>query len=398
VTWAEPILHVDMDAFFVEVERLERPDLAGAPVVVGGTGPRGVVASAGYEARAYGIRSAMPMSTALRRCPGLVVLPPRHDRYRAVSIRIFEVFRSFTPLVEGLSLDEAFLDVSGLRRHHPSSTDVARHVKASIRDETGLAASVGVASTKFMAKLASESAKPDGLMVVRGEQATAFLHPLPASALWGVGEATRAGLARLGVETVGDLADLPEAALAKAVGPALAAHLHALSMGIDPRPVVPDAEVQSVSVEETFDVDVLSDDRLRVVLRRQADRVAARLRAAGLTGGTVVLKVRYPDFTTLTRSASSERRVSSGIDVFRVAAGLLESLDRGGRAVRLLGIGVSALESADRPRQLALDGRDRWKDLERSVDELRARYGRETVFPASLSTPGAGDPGPSDSG
>jgi DNA polymerase IV len=398
VSWSEPILHVDMDAFFVEVERLERPDLAGRPVVVGGPGPRGVVASAGYEARRLGIHSAMPMSSALRRCPDLVVIPPRHDVYRAVSIRIFEVFRSFTPLVEGLSLDEAFLDVSGLQRHHPSSVEVARRVKASIRDETGLAASVGVASTKFVAKLASESAKPDGLVLVRREEVASFLHPLPVSALWGVGEATRAGLARLGVETVGDLAALPEPALARAVGPTLARHLQELAAGIDPRPVVPDAEARSVSIEETFDVDVDSDDRLRIVLRGQADRVAVRLRSAGITGATVVLKVRYPDFTTVTRSSTPGRRIASGMDVYRAAVALLERLDRQGRAIRLLGIGVSGLEPADRPRQLALDGRDRWHDLERSVDEVRARYGGATVIPARLAGSPNDPPGPSDSG
>ncbi|MFZ0013136.1 MAG: DNA polymerase IV, partial [Acidimicrobiia bacterium] len=244
--WNETILHVDMDSFFVEVERLDDPALRGRPVAVGGSGPRGVIASASYEAREHGVRSAQPTAIALRHCPRLVVVPPSHGKYGEVSTRVFSTFRSVTPLVEGLSLDEAFLDVGGLRRHYVSPVAVADEVRARLRAELGLPASVGIAAVKFVAKLASQVAKPDGVRHVRSEDQGLFLRDLPVTAMWGVGPATHAALARLGVETVGDIAALPLNALVGAVGPSAGQHLHDLANGIDPRAVVPDSEAKSV--------------------------------------------------------------------------------------------------------------------------------------------------------
>ncbi|MEX1043493.1 MAG: DNA polymerase IV, partial [Acidimicrobiia bacterium] len=279
--WAERILHVDMDAFFVAVERLREPSLVGRPVVVGGTGPRSVVAAASYEVRRYGIRSAMPMSRARSLCRDLVIVPPDHAEYRRVSEQVFGIFRSFTPLVEGVSIDEAFLDIGGLRRHFDGPVAVGEAVRTAIAGQVGITASVGVASTKFLAKLASESAKPDGLRHIESAEQLAFLDSLPIEALWGVGQATRAALEVLGVESVAELRTVPTRALERAVGPAVATHLVELAHGRDPRAVEPDREVKSVSVEETYDKDIRDDARLRVELRRLADRLGWRLRSAG---------------------------------------------------------------------------------------------------------------------
>ncbi|MDX1469299.1 MAG: DNA polymerase IV, partial [Acidimicrobiia bacterium] len=258
--WTEPILHVDMDSFFVEVERLDDPNLLGRPVAVGGTGPRGVIASASYEARDFGVRSAQPTSTAMRLCPGLVVVPPSRSKYSEKSVEVFSVFRSVTPLVEGLSVDEAFLDISGLERHFTSPVDVARHVRATIRSETGLPSSVGVASAKFIAKLASERAKPDGLRHVPHSARLEFLHALPARSLPGVGPATLAVLQGFGVETIGDIAELSEKSLVSTVGVAAGRRLLDLARGVDSRQVDPDSAAKSLSVEETYDRDLRDRD------------------------------------------------------------------------------------------------------------------------------------------
>lgn len=317
--WTEPILHVDMDSFFVEVERLDRPELRGKAVAVGGTGPRGVIASASYEARRHGVRSAQPTASALRLCPGLIVVPPAHDRYGEVSTRVFAVFRYFTPLVEGLSLDEAFLDVSGLRLHYESPAAVGEAVRLRLHDEVGLPASVGVASVKFLAKLASEKAKPHGLRHIPLSDQMGFLHALPISAMWGVGPATQAALSRLGVETVGDLAALPEASLVAVVGPAAGRQLHELAQGRDDRPVIPDSEAKSVSVEETYDEDLVGRDLVEAALLAHAHRLSGRLRRAGLSTRTVTLKVRFPDFETITRSQTLSEAIDGSRQIYRVA-------------------------------------------------------------------------------
>ncbi|MEA1903355.1 MAG: DNA polymerase IV [Actinomycetota bacterium] len=381
--WNEPILHVDMDSFFVEVERLRDPALKDRPVAVGGTGPRGVIASASYEAREFGVRSAQPTSSALRMCPHLVVVPSDHGRYGEVSADVFEVFRSFTPLVEGLSLDEAFLDVSGLTKHYESPVAVGEDVRSSIRSVLGLPASVGVASTKFMAKLASEEAKPDGLRHVPREEEIEFLHALPARSLWGVGPATFAALERLGVETVGDIAELPAATLVGSVGPSLGRHLHDLSNGFDPRPVQPDTKAKSISVEQTYDRDLEGIEVVGTALLAHAQKLSVRLRRAGLAARTLTLKVRFGDFETVTRSHTVEGAIDSSRDLFRVGNELVAQVDLD-RPVRLLGLGGANLERASEPRQLGLDSSEEWARVDDAVASIRDRYGTDAVSPARL--------------
>lgn len=383
LTWTEPILHVDMDSFFVEVERRLAPSLLGRPVAVGGKGPRGVIASASYEARAFGVHSAQPTATALRRCPHLVVLPPTHGRYREASSEVFAVFRSFTPLVEGLSLDEAFLDVTGLRRHFDSPADVGERVRAEIRANLGLPSSVGVASSKFLAKLASQEAKPDGLFHLAKDRELEYLHALPARALWGVGPATLAGLERLGVETVGDIASLPESTLMGAIGPTHGHHLHMLANAIDPRPVDPDSEAKSISVEETYDSDIVGIEVIETALLAHAQKLSWRLHRAGLTARTITLKARYGDFTTITRSQTLAGPVDGARELFKAAHPLLGHLNPD-RPVRLLGLGASSFEPADRPRQLGLDTSEEWTRVEEAIAAVRDRFGEQAVSPARL--------------
>jgi DNA polymerase-4 len=372
-----------MDSFFVEVERLDDPALRGRPVAVGGSGPRGVIASASYEAREHGVRSAQPTAIAIRHCPRLVVVPPSHAKYGEVSTRVFSTFRSITPLVEGLSLDEAFLDVGGLRRHYESPVAVADDVRSRLRAELGLPASVGIAAIKFVAKLASEAAKPDGVRLVRSKEQTLFLDDLPVTAMWGVGPATHAALTRLGVETVGDIASLPLTALVGAVGPSAGRHLHDLANGIDPRAVVPDSEAKSVSVEETYEHDLDSLALIETALLSHAQRLSSRLRRAGLRGRTITLKLRYADFTTITRSHTSGSGVDGARQLYRIATELLATRDRPD-PVRLLGLGAGSLESADAPQQLDIAGDVRWDEVENAVADVRRRFGEESLRPARL--------------
>lgn len=388
--WTEPILHVDMDSFFVEVERLEDVSLRGKPVAVGGAGPRGVIASASYEAREFGVSSAQPTTIARRLCPDLIVVPSRHGLYAEASARVFSVFRSITPKVEGLSLDEAFLDVGGLRLHHESSMEVATEIKARLRDELGLPSSVGIASVKFVAKLASEAAKPDGIRLVPVGEQTEFLHGLPAQAMWGVGPATRAALAGLGVETVGDIAALPEAALARAVGPASGRHLHELASGVDPRPVVPDSEAKSISVEETFERDLETEAVVETALLSLAQRLSSRLRRAGLKGRTISLKLRYPDFTTIARSHTGGSAIDGARGIFAAATELAADRDPS-QPVRLLGLAATSLTPADSPAQLDLDMDPAWERVEDAVAEVRQRFGDSSLKPARLLPEGESD-------
>jgi len=389
--WTEPILHVDMDAFFVEVERLRDPSLVGKPVAVGGKGNRGVIASASYEARAHGVHSAQPTVTARRLCRDLVVVPPAHGRYGEVSAEVFEIFREFTPSVEGLSVDEAFLDVSGLRHHFPTSTAVATAVRARIRDRLGLPASVGIAASKFMAKLASESAKPDGLRHIPKASELEFLHSLPVEALWGVGPATRAGLQRLGALTIGDLAELPEATVLSSMGPTQGRHLLDLARGIDHRSVTPDSEAKSISVEETYDRDLEGRNVIETALLAHSQRLADRLHRSGVTARTVTLKVRYADFTTITRSVTPGGVLDSPRDLYARAIELLEMAEID-RPVRLLGLGGTGLEAARDPRQLLIDSDENWARVTEAVAEVRDRFGDHSVEPARL----LGNPSPDE--
>ncbi|MCP9984205.1 DNA polymerase IV [Actinomadura madurae] len=380
------ILHVDMDAFFVSVELLDRPELRGRPVIVGGAGPRGVVSAASYEARTFGVHSAMPMSRARRLCPRAVVLPVDHAKYARVSAAVFEIFRSVTPLVEGLSLDEAFLDVAGARRRLGRPAEIARLIREQVRAQQGITCSVGVASTKFVAKLASTRCKPDGLLVVPADGVTDFLHPLPVAALWGVGERTEQALTRLGLRTVGQLAQVPPATLRRELGNALGSHLHELAWGRDPREVVAHTPDKSIGAEETFDVDVDDPEVVRRELLRLAEKVGARLRESGNAGRTVSVKLRMADFRTITRARTLPEPTDLARVIYVTACELYEGAGLERVRLRLVGVRVENLRPAgEAPRQLALDEPDSgWREAERAMDQVAHRFGRGAVRPAAL--------------
>jgi DNA polymerase-4 len=386
---APAILHCDLDAFYASVEQLDDPDLVGRPVIVGGLGPRGVVAAASYEARRFGVHSAMPTSRARRACPDGVFLAPRFDAYHDASRAVMAILRSYTPLVEPIALDEAFLDVSGVRRRFGTGPEIAAAIRFRVRAETGLTVSVGVATTKFLAKVASDQAKPDGLLVVEPGTELAFLHPLPVRHLWGVGPATQRRLAALGVRTVGDLAAMGEETLVAALGHARGRHLHALAHNVDDRAVEPERVVKSVGHEETFPVDHTDRDVLLREVARLADRAASRLRAGGHRGRTVVLKVRYGDFRTITRSRTLAAPTDRTADIAATARTLLAGVDVTA-GIRLLGVSVQQLVEADTPLALDLDGTGddgRRAALERSIDTVRSRFGPDSVRPARLVGP-----------
>ena len=380
------VLHVDMDAFYASVEVRRRPELRGRPVIVGGTSARGVVASASYEARAHGVRSAMPMTRARRLCPDAVVLPPDFDDYAATSRAVMEVFRDVTPLVEPISLDEAFLDVAGAVRRLGRPAAIGDQIRARVEAEQRITCSVGVASTKFVAKLASARCKPNGLLVVPRDDVLAFLHPLPVSALWGVGERSEEKLRSLGLNTVGDLAAMPLAALQAALGPAAGAHLHALAWGRDDRAVVPSEPDKSIGAEETFERDVADPAAIHRELLRLAERTSARLRRAGYAGRTVSIKVRFADFTTITRARTLTTPTDVGQVVYATARALYDALGIAGTPLRLVGVRVEHLVPADsEPEQLVLgEAPSGWRDAERAVDRATSRFGQGAVRPATL--------------
>ncbi|MEU8120111.1 DNA polymerase IV [Spirillospora sp. NPDC049024] len=380
------ILHVDMDAFFVSVELLDRPELRGRPVVVGGAGPRGVVSAASYEARRFGVHSAMPMTRARRLCPQAVVLPVSHGKYSRVSAAVFEIFRSVTPLVEGLSLDEAFLDVAGARRRLGRPAAIAQLIRDQVRDQQGITCSVGVANTKFVAKLASTRCKPDGLLVVPADGVVDFLHPLPAASLWGVGERTEQALTRLGLRTVGQLAQVPLTTLQRELGNALGRHLHELAWGRDPREVVPHTPDKSIGAEETFDTDVDDPEVIRRELLRLAEKVGARLRESGNAGRTISVKLRMADFKTITRARTLAEPTDLARVIYVTARELYEAAGLERVRLRLVGVRVENLGPAgEAPRQLALDEPDSgWREAERAMDQVAHRFGRGAVRPAAL--------------
>ncbi|AXH94058.1 DNA polymerase IV [Micromonospora aurantiaca] len=379
------ILHVDMDAFYASVEVRRRPELGGRPVVVGGVGPRGVVSSASYEARRYGVRSAMPTARARALCPGAVYLPPDFTAYTEASRAVMRIFRDVTPLVEPLSLDEAFLDVAGARRLFGRPADIAALIRRRVAEEQRLTCSVGVGPSKFVAKLGSTRAKPDGLLVVPAAQVLEFLHPLPVSALWGVGERSADALRRLGLRTVRDLAEAPAGLLRRAVGEASAAHLHELAWGRDPRGVTPEQVEKSIGAEVTFDTDVSDPDEIRRSLLALADKAGARLRAAGQVGRTVSLKVRFADFRTISRSRTLAVPTDTAREMFDTAWALWGALAPG-EPVRLVGVRMEGLAPAgETPQQLTLGAPERgWREAEAAADAAAARFGRSVIGPASL--------------
>ena len=407
------ILHVDMDAFFVAVELRRRPELRGRPVVVGGDGPRGVVAAASYEARRFGVHSALPSVTARRLCPQAVFLPGDHAHYAEVSAAVFGIFRDMTPLVEGLSLDEAFLDVTGARRLLGTGQAIAAEVRRRIARELELACSVGIAPNKFLAKLASELAKPragirgvepgPGIVEVEPGAELAFLHPLPVKALWGVGPATLDRLRRLGVETVGELAALGERPLVAALGSASGRHLWELSWGRDGRAVEPERETKSIGHEETYPADLYDRDEIWANLVRLCDAVAARLRGQGVGARTVTLKVRFSGFTTITRSSTVSTWMTTGPALAAAVAPLADGVDPA-PGIRLLGVSASHLGEVTDQLSFDLDAgggveavERNWTEASAAVDAIRKRFGSGVVGPASairqgrLRTTRAGD-------
>ncbi len=376
-----------MDAFYASVEIRDRPDLAGLPVIVAAGSSRGVVLSATYEARTFGVRSAMPVTRARRLCPQAHFINPRHQLYAAVSREVMSVFRSITPAVEPLALDEAFLDVSGAIRRLGSPARIGQLIRATIAEQQGITCSVGVASTKFVAKLASVQCKPDGLLVVPADGVLDFLHPLPVSALWGVGEQTGQVLARLGLRTVRDIAQTPVASLQRELGAAVGAHLAALAWGRDERAVVNSTAEKSVGAEETFPADVDDPEVIRRELLRLSGRTARSLRSAGAVARTVVIKLRLANFTTITRSRTLPEPTDVAQTIYATACGLYAASGLDARArLRLVGVRATGLKPAARAAtQLAFGERAAgWRDAERAVDRIAGRFGADSVRPAAL--------------
>ncbi|MFC5830796.1 DNA polymerase IV [Nonomuraea insulae] len=381
-----PILHVDMDAFFASVELLDRPELRGRPVIVGSPAGRGVVLSATYEARAYGVHSAMPMSRARRLCPQATIIPPSHGKYSEVSKGVMEIFHTITPLVEPIASDEAFLDVGGARRRLGPPAAVAAMIREQVLDRFGITCSVGVASSKFVAKLASKQCKPDGLLVVPAGQVVDFLHPLPVSALWGVGERTEQSLVRLGIRTVGDLARVPSSTLQRELGQAVGGHLAALAWGRDERPVSSHVPDKSIGNEETFAVDVDDPEMIKRELLRLSERVAARMRKAGHVGRTVSVKLRRADFTTINRSRTLREPTDVAQAIYTTACELFEAAGLERVRLRLVGVRMENLRPAgEATRQLGLGERETgWREAEQAMDKAIQRFGPDAVLPASL--------------
>jgi DNA polymerase IV len=388
-SWEAPILHVDMDAFYASVATRDRPDLDGVPVIVGG-GSRGVVLSADYLARRHGVHSAMPMTRARRMCPQAAVIAPDFETFGQVSTSVMEIFRRTTPVVEAISLDEAFLDVSGATRRLGSPRAIAEQLRSVIHDEQGITCSVGVAASVSIAKLASRRAKPDGVVVVPPRDVVAFLHPLDVGELWGVGEKTREHLNRLGLVTVGDVAHTPRRTLQRALGDKLGSHLHDLAWGTDRRTLDPRASVaepdRSMGSDRTFPRD--TDDRDVVVreLLRLSGKVTGRMRAAGVAGRTVTIRVRFADFTTITRSRTLPEATDVTVEVHREALRLYDALGLQRARLRLVGVRVEGLVPRTTVHhQLELGERDHgWADADRAVDRAARRFGPAAVRPASL--------------
>lgn len=385
------ILHVDMDAFFVSVELLDRPDLADQQVIVGRPGERSVVLSASYDCRALGVKSAMPMTTAVRLAPRAVVVEPNQAKYRAVSARIMEIFREVTPEVQPLSVDEAFLDVTGsIRRLGPPDV-IGQQLRDRLRHELSLPASVGVAKNMFVAKIASQRAKPDGMLVIRPEHTVDFLHTLPVSALWGVGKRTEGTLAQAGIHGVRDIAQTPLPVLERMLG-AHGKHLYALAWGHDDRRVTPERVEKSIGSEETFAQNERDPEVLRAELLRLSHGVAARLRSAEKLASTVAIKVRYGDFTTVSRSRRLPHPSNSAVTIAEGAVGLFKALWRNGDEIRLIGVRAEQLIT-EGGVQFSFDRADaNWDRAEAAMDRIREKFRDSPVAPATLLRRDPNDP------
>ncbi len=399
---SKSIIHIDMDAFYASVEQRDRPELRGLPVLVGGSRDRGVVCACSYESRPFGVRSGMAMAQALRLCPKAVVLPVRMECYREASKEVFSVFFRYTDRVEGLSIDEAFLDVSDCRRLWGEARVIADRIKADIYELTGLRASAGIAPNKFLAKLASDLGKPDGLFEILPEQIDQVLLPLPVSQLWGVGRVTAERLKKWGWSTVRQLRHVPRDDLERLLGQA-GAKLYLLARGIDERQVKGGKEVKSVGHEDTYGSDLVDLKVIRRELLGLAERVAARLRDKQLAGRCICLKVKYADFTVVSRSLTLDGGVNHALDIYRRALELLEKTEAGRRPLRLLGISLSML-SGESGAQQELFGQDlleKKRALDEAMDQVRARFGPSKLTRATLlKNPGEASQGdePADSG
>ncbi len=373
---ARQILHVDMDAFYASVEQRDDPSLRGKPVVVGGRSRRGVVSAASYEARTYGVRSAMPMAQALRLCPRAVVVEPRMRRYAEASAQVFAIFRRYTPLVQGLSLDEAFLDVTASRSLFGDGRDIAARIKGEIRGELALTASAGVARCKFAAKVASDLEKPDGLVVVP-EDVAAFLAPMPIERMWGVGQKTAPRLRALGYATLGDLARASESTLERILG-AWGVHVSRLARGIDDRDVDPDGLAKSIGAEVTYERDLVDDDATARTLLEHAERVAQRLVEETLCARVVVVKLKYADFTLKTRRATLAEPAMDATTIHEAARRLLREFPRSSQGVRLTGVSVAGLEAGPPPRLLfGGEQADKRRKVEEVMAKVKGKFGAD---------------------
>ncbi len=377
------ILHVDMDAFFASVTERDYPELKGKAVVIG-AGVRGVVTSANYEARKFGIKAAMPVGKAQRLAPHAIFIPPDHKRYSEVSEHIMEIFHSFTPLVEPISLDEAFLDVTKARRLLGDGREIATAIRAKVEEQEGITCSVGIASSKFIAKLASQRCKPNGMLEIPTDRVLTFLHPLPVSALWGVGPKTNEALERLGLHTVGDIAQTPPQTLIRALGQAAGESLYELAWGRDDREVIPEEPDKSISAAETFDRDIDDPEIIAKEILRMCERASSRMRERSLFAKTITLKIRFADFTTINRSKTLPLPIDTTHEIYEVAKGLYEGLSIERARIRLVGVSLDNLHT-DTHEQLVLGGRESsWRELQEGIDAAKARFGRDSVRPGRL--------------
>ena len=378
------ILHVDMDAFFASVEERDNPALKGKAVVVG-TGIRGVVSAANYEARKFGIHAAMPVGRAKRLAPHAIFVPPNMSRYSEVSSHIMEIFRSVTPLVEPLSLDEAFLDVTGAKRLLGDGREIAKQIRAKVEASEGITCSVGIATTKFIAKLASGRCKPNGMLEIASDRVLEFLHPLPVNAIWGVGPKTNEELLKLGLQTVADIANTPRSTLIKILGQASGASLYELAWGRDYRDVITEHIEKSISASETFSFDLDKQEEILKEYLRLSEKVSERMREKGLAANTITIKVRFADFKTISRSKTLDLPTTGTQEIFEVVKALYLALDLDKALIRLVGVGLDSLVENEDLQQMVLGQRESgWMQVDRAVDLVKEKFGRASLRPARL--------------
>ena len=383
------ILHVDMDAFYASVAELDHPEYKGKALVVG-AGTRGVVLSANYEARKFGIRAAMPVGRAKRMAPHAIFIAPEHHRYSEISERVMAIFHSYTPLVEPISLDEAFLDVTGSQKLFGTGREIAAKIRKQVEKEEGITCSVGLAQSKFIAKLASQHCKPNGMLEIKSDRILEFLHPLPVRAIWGVGPKTAESLERLGLHTVSDIAHTPRATLIRALGESTGASLYELAWGRDYRDVIPDEPEKSIGNEETFSEDLDNPEEILREFLRMTEKATARLRERSLFAKTISIKIKFADFSSLTRSKTVPIAIDNTHDTYEVVKALYLALRNDGARIRLVGVSFSQLQEGA-PVQLELGARERgWREADTAIDRAQARFGRGSVRPGRLIRPESG--------